>query len=51
MTRSVRNSKIKYDRRFSVLDTIGLDPEHARKMGIEIEGWDAPIQQEDPLSE
>lgn len=45
-SRTTTNSQIKYQRRSSLLDTIGLDPAYARKLGIETEGWDAPLEEE-----
>ena len=46
------SKKIKFQRRSSVFDTIGLDPEYARKLGVETEGWDSPLSEFDnPASE
>lgn len=51
-TRSVTHSQIKYERRSSLLDTLGLDPAYASKLGVEIEGWDSPVaEKENSLSE
>ena len=41
-----RASKVRFSRRGSLLDTIGADPEYAAKFGINITGWDAPLDEE-----
>ena len=45
--RTLASKKIKYQRRTSVLDTLGLDPEYAKKLGVEIGGWDMPVEEAD----
>ena len=45
--RTFASKKIKYQRRSSMLDTLGLDPEYAKKLGVEIGGWDMPLEEAD----